>query len=229
MVSRRTFVLGVLFLAIVLGWALGERRQSEARARADAQPPVTVDKQPVNFVQRTFDPANPPADMPPFTPGESAVCDSNFLSNVSVDGDGQQTDATDEVVTITRVKVTLQLNITIWVPNGAPQHLLDHEDGHRQISEFYYQTADQLAQRIAAAYIGKKESVSGADLNAAFNTLLQHDGSEIADEYNKELNPEPTQQRYDLITDYSRNGVSASDAVAQALKDVSPSAPPAQD
>jgi len=49
---------------------------------------------------------------------------------------------------------------------------------------------------------------------------LQQMGNEITDEYNKELNPEPTQLHYDAITDHSRNQVAAQDAVAQVLKDV---------
>jgi hypothetical protein len=47
-------------------------------------------------------------------------------------------------------------------------------------------------------------------------------GAEITDEYNKELNPDPTQLRYDEITDHSRNEVDSKDAVAQALKDAAP-------
>ena len=48
----------------------------------------------------------------------------------------QPTDATHGIVTITRIKVTLQLNITIWAPAGATEHVIDHEAGHRQISNF---------------------------------------------------------------------------------------------
>src|SRR3974390_3444621 len=38
----------------------------------------TAIKQPMNFSQRTFDPAQPPSDMPPLSRGEEAVCDSDF-------------------------------------------------------------------------------------------------------------------------------------------------------
>jgi hypothetical protein len=59
------------------------------------------------------------------------------------------------------------------------------------------------------------------------NKWLAQTGTEITDEYNRELNPAPAQQRYDLITDYSRNEVVAKDAVAQVLRDaaVASSAP----
>src|SRR6267378_4183647 len=48
-------------------------------------------------------------------------------------------------LTITQITVTLQLNINIWVPTGVTQHVIEHEEGHRQVSEYYYQTADKLA------------------------------------------------------------------------------------
>ena len=222
--SRRFVVLcaalAVLMVGLVgfgwLGWGGGPSVERNGSA-ADA---VHVIKQPVNFANRTFDPAAPPSEMPPFSPGEAAVCDSNFISSVVVGGDGRKTDATHEIVTITKVTVTLQLNINVWAPGSATDHVMEHEDGHRQISEYYYATADKLAARIAATFIGKKELVNGTDLNAEVNKLLQQMGAEITDEYDKELNPEATQLRYDSITDHSRNDVAAKDAVAEVLKGV---------
>jgi hypothetical protein len=42
------------------------------------------------------------------------------------------------------------------------------------------------------------------------------------------LNPDPTQLRYDAITDHSRNEIAATDAVAQVLKEMTlTSTPPA--
>jgi hypothetical protein len=216
-VRRYILLIFVLLGVAAIGWLLW--RNASAREPGGDTAGVTIIKQPVNFARRTFDPANPPVEMPPMTPGEEAVCDSNFLSNVSVAGRSLQTDGARELVTITQVTVTLRLNITIWVPSDASQHVIEHEDGHRAISEYYYQGADKIAERIAASYIGKKELISGADLQDESNKWLAQTGSEITDEYNRELNPAPAQQRYDLITDYSRNEVVAKDAVAQVLKD----------
>ena len=219
--SRRTIILLMLLALLVVGvsWGWFGRSAAPTPGSRDAMAAVTIDKQPIEFAHRTFDPANPPAEMPPFGPGEAAVCDSNFISNVSVGGTGDKTDATHEIVTITKVTVTLQLKINIWAPADATEHVMEHEDGHRQISEYYYANADKLASRIAAAYIGKHELINGADLPAEFTKLLQQLGAEITDEYDKELNPEATQLRYDSITDHSRNEVAAKDAVAEVLKD----------
>jgi hypothetical protein len=214
--SSRLILLGVLLATLIFGW-LGWRDVPSRRQTSDAPVP-TVNKQPVTFASRTFDPAAPSADMPPLSPGESAECDSDFLSNASVAGKSRRTDATHATLTVTQIKVTLQLSITIWVPTGVSQHVIEHEEGHRQVSEYYYQTADQLAERIAATYMDKQVEITGADLTAESNKVLQQMAAEITDEYNKELNPGPTQLLYDAITDHGRNEVIIKDAVAHALK-----------
>jgi hypothetical protein len=216
--SRRSIVLCVLLGVLIFGWL--SWRDLSSRRQLTETPGSTINKQPAAFANRTFDPATPPADMPPLNPGEDAECDSEFLSNASVGGESRQTDATHATVTITRIKVTLQLNITIWVPTGVTQHVIEHEEGHRQISEYYYQTADKVAERIAATYMGKQVDITGTDLGAQSSKLLQQMATDITDEYNKELNPGPTQLLYDAITDHSRNEVVVKDAVAHALKNI---------
>ena len=218
MPSRRLIVLCVLLGMLIIGW-LRWRDLSSHREHGET-PGSTINIQPVNFANRTFDPARPPADMPPLTRGEDAECDSEFLSNASVGGQTRQTDPTHATVTITQIKMTLQLNITIWVPTEVTQHVIEHEQGHRQISEYYYQASEKLAERIAATYVGKQLDITGTNLDAESSKLLQQMATDITDEYNKALNPAATQLLYDAITDHGRNQVVVKDAVAHALKNV---------
>jgi hypothetical protein len=211
-------VLCVLLGVLIFGWFTW-RDFSSRRQLREAPVPI-ISKQPVAFANRTFDPATPPTDMPPLAPGESAECDSDFLSNASVRGESRQTDATHATVTITQIKVTLQLNINIWVPTGVTQHVIEHEEGHRQISEYYYQTADKLVERIATTHMGKQVEITGTDLDAESSKMLQQMATDITEEYNKELNSGPTQLLYDAITDHGRNDVVVKDAVAHALKNI---------
>ena len=215
---RRLILISVVLGVSTLGW-LTWRGISSRRKLSEVSVPA-INKQPIAFVNRTFDPAAPPSDMPPLTPGENAECDSDFRSSASVGGETQQIDATHATVTITQIKMTLQLNITIWAPAGVTQHVMEHEEGHRQISEYYYQTADKLAGRIAATYMGKQVEISGPDLGAESSRMLAQMATDITDEYNKELNPGPAQLLYDAITDHSRNEIVVKDAVAHALKNV---------
>ncbi len=218
MLYSRSIVFLVLLGALVLGWLAW--REISSRGKHEETTGVTVVKEPVNFANRVFDPTDPPAEMPPLHNSEYAECDSQFLSGASVGGETRQTDATHGTLTITHVKVNLQLHITIWIPAGATQLIADHEDGHRQISEFYYQNADKVAAQIAATYMGKQVEITGTELNAESNQLLAQMATEITGEYNKELDPEPTQLLYDEITNHGRNGVIASDAAAHAIRNI---------
>jgi hypothetical protein len=224
--SRVFVVLCVLLGALLFGWL--QSRDNSARPQLSEVPAPTINKHPLVFASRTFDPANPPGDMPPLAAGENAECDSDFLSNAIVGGKSRKIDATHATLTITQISVTLQLLITIWVPAGVTQHVVDHEEGHREISETYYQTADKVAEQIAATYMGKQVEITGTDLGAESNKMLQQMAAEITEEYNKQLNPEPAQLLYDTITDHSRNEVVVKDAVAHALNNVAAeSTPPA--
>jgi hypothetical protein len=223
LLSRRLIAASGLLETLLIGW-LGWWALSCNRPLKET-PAVIINKHPVNFARRTFDPTNPPSDMPPLTQGENAACDSDFLSNASVAGETRHTDATHATVTVTDIKMNLQLNITIWVPNDVTEHVTEHEQGHRQISEYYYQTADKLAEQIAKPYLGKQVDIAGTDLQAASNKFLQQTAAAITADYNRELNPGPTQLLYDSITDHSRNEVVVKDAIAHAIKNVAIESP----
>ena len=204
-------LLGVL----AFGWM---RSRNSARPGESKEPAGTIiDKQPVRFVNRTFDPASPPPEMPPMIPGEAAVCDSNFVAIANLSANLQALDATHAEVTVSRVKIRLQLSITIWTPAEVSPRVMEHENGHRQISEHYYETADKIAEKIGATYLGRQMEVSGTDLHGETDKLLQKQAMEITAEYGKELNPDPAQELYDSITDHSRNDVSVQDAVTHAI------------
>jgi hypothetical protein len=201
------------------GLAFGCHSPSEVSStRQPGEQAVVVTKTPVVFASHTFDPLEPAGDMPPLHEGEAAVCDADFLARASVRGQPRRTDATHGTMTITQVRVRLELRVNVWVPGGATQVLVDHEDGHRQIAEYYYQTADKVAERIATAYIGRRVELAGTDLDAESSKALLQAANDIADEYTKEINSNNTQLQYDAITDHSRNGVAVKDAVDQALK-----------
>jgi hypothetical protein len=137
------------------------------------------------------------------------------MSSALVSGQTRRTGVTTATLSITQVKMKLGLAITIWVPDGVTQKVLEHEEGHRRISEFFYQDADRLAARVAATYIGRQLNITGNDLNSEANKALQQIGDEITAEYTRQLDPGPAQLRYDDITDHARNEVLVQDAIAE--------------
>jgi hypothetical protein len=215
---RMRTIIGLCVLLALAAFVLLKRPGSAPGNGGKETSAVVINKLPVHFENRTFDPANPPPEMPPMSPGEAAVCDSNFVASANVSGDTHPTDATHASVSVTQVKVTLQLNITIWTPAEVSPRVMDHENGHRQISEHYYETADKVAERIAATYLGRQTEISGSNLDDEAGKQLQQMAAEITAEYGKQLNPDPTQELYDTITDHSRNDVSIQDAVTHAIK-----------
>jgi hypothetical protein len=190
-------------------------------AHAD-QSQVEIVKMPAQVGTRYFDPKRPSRDRPPLSGPEEAVCAGDFLSDASVGAQAQMTDATHAKATINRIKVTLQLNMTIWLPNNPQKWTVEHEDGHRQISEYYYQNAEVIARRVAEPYFGKTVDISGKDLRKALSAAVGKIAEEITNEYNRQMPVETTQERYDTITEHSRKDISVPDAVAQALKETYP-------
>ena len=197
---------------------------SAPAAYADS-PQVEIVKMPAQIETRYFDPKRPPRDRPPLTGPEEAVCAGDFLSDAAVGAQAMQTDATHAKATINRIKVTLQLNITIWLPNNPPKLTVEHEEGHRQISEYYYQNADAIARRIGESYLGKTIDLSGRDLRKALSAAIGKAAEEITNEYSRQMPVETTQARYDEITDHNRKDIPVPEAVAQALKETYPVKP----
>jgi hypothetical protein len=229
----RYAVFACIFLSGLLFACQGSTDSTNpSLAKGPSKPaPVLITKEPTVFASHNFDPTAPPPEMPPLAPGEGAECDSNYLAQASVRGQPRRTDSTHATITITQIMMRLKLEIHIWLPSGASQAVVEHEQGHRQISEYYYQTADKLAERIAGAYVGRRVEVEGTDLDGETNKAMLQMATEITNEYTKQINSNATQLLYDTITDHARNGVVASDAVDHAIKnapvEASPQATPA--
>jgi hypothetical protein len=215
--SRKFIVMCVSLGLVILGLLIWRNSSRVRQQSKGAAPTIAIDKQPVAFVSHTFDPNSPPSDMPSLAYGEEAVCDSNFSSQTTVGGLSEKIDDTHATVTITTVKMILQLSVNIWVPFGVSQHVVEHENGHRQISEYYYQAADKLADRVASTYIGTKIDIAGADLNAQFDKALGQAANDITAEFDKNINLAATQQYYDTITDHGRSESDAKQAVVAAV------------
>ena len=214
-----TMIVGIALLALLIG-------EEAAWARtAESAETVNITKTPVNVKYHTFDPRRPPSEMPRLKPPEAALCVANFLSSASVSGQAASTDATRAKLTINRIDVTLQLNITIWLPPNPPRKIVEHEEGHRQIAEYFYNSADLIAKRLAQSYIGKVIELSGRDVRKALTLALNKIGEDITEAYKKQMPVERAEVRYDAITDHGRNDVPVATAVAQSIRETAVASP----
>jgi hypothetical protein len=186
-------------------------------ARAD-QPSIVVHKLPVKVMKQTFDPHHLPKQMPPLVPGEAGLCHYEFTTDIQTGGDVDTIAPGQVKVTIDSVEINCSLPITIFLEPKAPQRIIEHEDGHRSVCEYYYANIDVYAKRAAEHVMGKTFVGKGKDKQSAINDAI---GQAIA-AINKEILDQTRvravacNDRYDKITDHSRNPGSQAEAASKA-------------
>jgi hypothetical protein len=191
---------------------------------ATASARVTVKREPVDVQYKTFDPANPPAEMPRLNPREVAVTISTFRIQAAVDYEladrkpnpGGWTSTVD----VHGLTITLQLHVVIYTPQGVSDKLKAHEEGHRKIAEQIYQERAIPAARAAGALLdGKHLSGDGPDWKTAaanaVNPLVAEMGriylqrtTDVSDEVNND---------YDDLTAHGVNDKPEAEAIKQAF------------
>ena len=186
---------------------------------ASAQIDVTA--KPATISTRSFDPENPPREMPPLKSGEAAVCSSNFVCGVQVEVEISQVEGQKPQMKVTAVNADLSLDIVIWLPIEASEKIRRHEEGHRRISEHFYARAEATAKELAASYIGRELTISSIEPTAT-QPVIQRIASEFCQEYlgTIEAPSEKAQERYDKLTDHGRNRVDENEAIRRAINDV---------
>jgi len=174
---------------------------------------------------RKFDRDHPPSDMPPLEPKEAAVTKSVFgiatQFSVQVISDEKRGGKTVAKVKVTSVTLDLSLKITVWVPTDAPKTIIDHEEGHRQISEYFYKDAEKIARNIAQKYVGQVYEAEGNDAESASRAALDKAISELSQKYMAETQNLSVRANeiFDEITQHSRNQrISVEKAVKESIE-----------
>ena len=148
---------------------------------------VKIDKVPVVVVTKTFDRRNPPKDMPPLGPRADAVTHFRFgcATNASYEVTSRRRGGGGCTATarINDMEVRLELEITIWLPRGARQKLIDHEEGHRVIGERVYETAERAARDAARQWVGRSVTGRGADCAEAADAAVREANHRFCESY----------------------------------------------
>src|ERR1043166_941071 len=93
---------------------------------------VSVEKRLASVERRTYDSAHPPAEDRRSYGGEQGFtwCDYHCDWYVKYDKAGQNSEAGSKMrITITSVKMTLDLKTTMWLPEPRVAAMIDHENG----------------------------------------------------------------------------------------------------
>jgi hypothetical protein len=182
---------------------------------------VEVTRKAPTSVIKTFNPKRPPKEMPPLRAGEAAVCESKFLCQVQVEveissGAGEPTECK-----VTGIKSEVRLDVVIWLPTDATHKIRVHEDGHRRISEYFYERAEEVAKKLGEKYVGQELEVKSAE-PAETRPVIQRVANEFCQEYlgTIEVPSEKVQMKYDQLTDHGRNRLSEREAIRRALASV---------
>jgi hypothetical protein len=185
---------------------------------------VNIDRTDPVVEMRTFDPNNPPADMPRMNPNQAAVTQSYFLADTRVGGRVVDRKLTSEghqaSIVVERVRMTLRLRITTWLPKNVLQKTARHEDGHRQIAEHYYGDAEQIARSLAQELIGQTIAATADDYAAASDKALQDAAKRLGRRYlsRTDMPSGRAHEFYDQLTAFGTNAMDEAPAIARAIK-----------
>lgn len=197
---------------------------------------VSVEKTPVEVVRRTFDPGNPPKDMPPLGRRADAVtqirfgCSTNAryqtISRTRAPSGRSGCTATARIIDL---DVRLTLEITIWIPRRARRRLIEHEEGHRIIGERVYETAERSAREEGRKWVGRVVKGAAGTCAAAANAAVSEASRQLCKDYLDATSGRSSRvgERYDTLTDHGRRfPPTVNAAIAQAFEDVGEASPP---
>jgi hypothetical protein len=184
---------------------------------------VTINRTAAVIEHRVFDPNNPPADMPRLSGNEAALTESYFSADSSVGGsvvDQQKSDSGCQTsIKVDTVQMTLRLRVTVWLPTNAVPKIVNHEEGHRAIAEYFYRDADAAARRVAEELIGQTISGGGADCDSAGQTATKQAAQILGQRYMGQVDVPcgKAQELYDQITEHGTNAVKEEKAIKEAI------------
>ncbi|HZK80496.1 MAG TPA: hypothetical protein VFC46_05495 [Humisphaera sp.] len=209
---RRRWLTRAIFLLAVI--ALSNSGQAYVRVTRDA--PVVEHK--------TFDPANPPSEMPHLDSAEAAVTTSEFHIKAKADYEVVSKRATDSgasaLISVHGITISTQLHVVVYVPIGASDKLKAHEEGHRKLAEKIYLDYALVAARSAGAQVdGRRFSGEGPDWTTAAQNAVNAPVRAMGDRY-MELTSKRSSivnDAYDTLTAHGVNAKPEEVAMAEAL------------
>jgi len=186
---------------------------------------VTINRAAPAVEHKRFDRNHPPSEMPPLEPGEAAVTKSVFgietETSIQIVSNENRLGKTVAKIKVAEVSLNLSLKITVWLPNDAPKTIIDHEEGHRQLNEYFYKDSEKIAREIAQVYVGRTYEGQGGDVEAAARAAMEKAINEISQKYMAQTQNLSVRANaiFDELTNHSRNqSISVERAVKQAIE-----------
>ena len=173
---------------------------------------------PIHVEHRIFNRAHPPRDMPPIKDNEAALCYYQFGCEADCQMESARTLFKLKPARITKVKLTLSLDVTVWLPENDNAKMRAHEEGHREIAETIYRDAPEIARKWGNRAVGitlqsslKDEAAAQAELKKIQQELMAAYMQETAKRCDR------AQVYFDSITAHGLNNLAEKAAVEKAL------------
>lgn len=216
----RQFLSTILGLQAAMMLSLGSGTQCGAEESGD----VKIDKRPASVERRFFNPWNPFELHPKLDKGQQALTEFSYDLTAGVD----EIDVIDSEerhgrwfvqIRPSKLHVTLQLPITIWIPHGAPKKCVEHEEGHKVIVERVY----EFAGDIVAHYAKKAQGDVCPGEGATYELAIKDAHKRILSDLNKNYRSTVFEygvmitNEYDRITNHGLNPIAEGDAIKESF------------
>src|SRR5690606_25868808 len=126
---------------------------------------------------------------------------------------------TSMVVRLDALTVVTRLKIEVWTPRNARRKLVEHEQAHRRIAEYYYANAEAAARAAGEPVLGRRFTGRGTTESEARQAAIERAIAEVEREYMSRTSERcaAAQTRFDEITAHSTADIEAEEALAQAV------------
>lgn len=201
-------------------------RPADAERAAARRAAVTVTKNPPSVEEREFvNRTKLPPDIRRAVQAHQAWADSQFLLRPEIKDALQDQQKVLRRVRATfrieSVAVALDMKTTLWLPPQASKKLRDHEEGHRRISERFYETAEAKARQAAEKLVGVVYPGEGHTLEEARQAALESAGRDLVQTHFAQTQwaSGRVHELYDKLTRHSTNtDLSEEEAIRRAFE-----------
>lgn len=189
---------------------------------------VKVEQSPVSIETKTYDPKDPPKNVRGLGEHEAGLALSEFGCKIGLsispgNPRPQRNGKCQEALVVQAVKISVDLKVTVWLPDNANDKLKAHEQGHRQMAETLYKERAEKAAKAAGALVDGKRFVADADgcdqIDKAVEQTIGEINKKVYESYLSQTADASARAGdfYDQITAHGRNTVDEKTAAAQAF------------
>jgi len=174
----------------------------------------------------TFDPRHPPQNMHLLENGDPGMADATAMIHWNSGKIRGKWDPGQHIMVVTDIEpVVITGHTEIRLPEDATEKLKEHELGHDTVyAAIWNQSAHKIADNVLRDMVGRHFSGEGADEAARQASAWGKAGDELCRRMNG-VTDQIVQRmgvvsnRYDQITDHSRNPIESQAGAFQALKE----------